>query len=179
MHKFKTQISPIENPILELVLCQFIPIYITKYYLCNDDFKNINPYHRQNQNFLFVLYPLPITIPGENQSQSSATVRQRNTQQETCSPTLILTLGTASTGARGKSMGSVAASWKPTTRARGLQPSRSAACDVISTRAAAASFRVEALPAVTVPFSFCEAHKEVTVWWGQHWLSDLPVSRGL
>jgi predicted dienelactone hydrolase len=73
-------------------------------------------------------------------------------------------LGTASTGARGKSMGSVAASWKPTTRARGLQPSRSAACDVISTRAAAASFRVEALPAVTVPFSFCEAHEEVTAW---------------
>lgn len=109
--------------------------------------------------FLTSAVPSPNNNTREYQSQSSATVRQTNTQQETCSPTLILTLGTASTGARGKSMGSVAASWKPTTRARGLQPSRSAACDVISTRAAAASFRVEALPAVTVPFSFCEAHR--------------------
>jgi hypothetical protein len=34
----------------------------------------------------------------------------------------ILTFRTTSTGARGKSVGSAAASWKPTIQARGLQP---------------------------------------------------------
>lgn len=58
-------------------------------------------------------------------------------------------------GAKGKSMGSVAASWKATTLASGVQCSLSAAAGVMSTHAAAPSLSVDAFPAVTEPPSFC------------------------
>lgn len=61
----------------------------------------------------------------------------------------------AKAGASGKSIGSVAASWKATILAIGLQLSLLAASGVIRTQAAAPSFSVDALPAVTVPPSFC------------------------
>lgn len=67
---------------------------------------------------------------------------------------LSFTLGIAKAGAIGKSIGSVAASWNAMTWARGVQPLALAADSVIKTHAAAPSFRVDALPAVTVPFSF-------------------------
>ena len=55
----------------------------------------------------------------------------------------------------GKSMGSVAASWKPTILASGFNFSLSASPDEVNKTAAAPSFNVDALAAVTVPFSFC------------------------
>ena len=63
------------------------------------------------------------------------------------------TFGMANAGAVGKSMGAIAASANPRTLARGLTFNLSAACDVIRTRAAAPSFKVLALAAVTVPVS--------------------------
>ena len=59
--------------------------------------------------------------------------------------------GTASAGAIGKSIGSVAASAKPRTRASGVQPSAAALSALIKIIAHAPSFNVDALPAVTVP----------------------------
>ena len=59
--------------------------------------------------------------------------------------------GTASAGAIGKSIGSVAASAKPRTRASGVQPSAAAFSALIKIIAQAPSFNVDALPAVTVP----------------------------
>lgn len=53
----------------------------------------------------------------------------------------------ASTGARGKSMGSISASSKPTTRAKGLTFKRSADSVVAKTSAVAPSFKVDAFPA--------------------------------
>lgn len=65
-----------------------------------------------------------------------------------------LTVGIASAGAMGKSIGSVAASWNPTILARGLRLSFCAFSEVVNISAAAPSFNVEAFPAVTVPCSF-------------------------
>ena len=59
--------------------------------------------------------------------------------------------GTASAGAIGKSIGSVAASANPRTRASGVQPSAAAFSALIKIIAQAPSFNVDALPAVTVP----------------------------
>ena len=67
----------------------------------------------------------------------------------------ILTLGTASAGAIGKSIGAVAASAKATILARGVTLCLLAACSVMSTQAAAPSFNVLALAAVIVPTIEC------------------------
>jgi len=69
-------------------------------------------------------------------------------------PDKRFTDGTARAGAIGKSIGSVAASWKATTLAKGLRFSLWATSLVVKISAAAPSFRVDAFPAVTVPFSF-------------------------
>lgn len=65
----------------------------------------------------------------------------------------IFTFGIANAGAIGKSIGSVAASWNAKILACGLTPSLSASSGVVNKTAAAPSFKVDALPAVTVPFS--------------------------
>ena len=57
-------------------------------------------------------------------------------------------------GAIGKSIGSVAASWNAIIRAKGFKFIFSATVAVVRTIAAAPSFKVDAFPAVTVPFSF-------------------------
>lgn len=69
-----------------------------------------------------------------------------------------LTEGIARAGAIGKSMGSVAASWKPNIRAKGFRFNFCATSVVVKIKAAAPSFNVDAFPAVTVPFSFYIKH---------------------
>ncbi|KNC22607.1 hypothetical protein FF38_00182 [Lucilia cuprina] len=69
-------------------------------------------------------------------------------------PAFSNNLGIAKAGAMGKSIGSVSASWKATTRAKGFKFIWAALSAVIKTKAEPPSFKVEALPAVTVPFSF-------------------------
>ena len=63
-------------------------------------------------------------------------------------------MGIANAGAIGKSIGSVAASSKPIILARGLRFNFCALSEVVRIKAAAPSFSVDALPAVTVPYSF-------------------------
>ena len=65
----------------------------------------------------------------------------------------------ANAGATGKSMGSVAASKKPAILANGLRFNFCAFSLVVSIRAAAPSFNVDAFPAVTVPLSFYKTIK--------------------
>lgn len=66
----------------------------------------------------------------------------------------IHTLGIATAGAIGKSMGSVAASWNATILAKGFKFNSFTTVSLVNTKAAAPSFIVDAFPAVTVPFSF-------------------------
>ena len=75
-------------------------------------------------------------------------------KKKTRTPAFLRAMGTAKPGAMGKSMGSVAASAKLTILASGFAFKRSAAWLVARTQAAAPSLRVEAFPAVMVPFSF-------------------------
>lgn len=64
------------------------------------------------------------------------------------------TLGIAAVGAIGKSIGATAPSAKETTFARGFRFRALTKSPVASMSAAAPSFKVDAFPAVTVPFSF-------------------------
>lgn len=70
------------------------------------------------------------------------------------------TLGTATAGAIGKSIGLVAPSANATIRAKGLTPSDLTASLLINTNAAAPSFKVDAFPAVTVPPSLFATKQE-------------------
>ena len=88
---------------------------------------------------------------------AKASLASTRSRSDTFSPAFSSALREAGTGPMPMIFGSTPACAYDTNRASGFSPRRSASARSISTSAAAASFRPEALPAVTEPPSFLNA----------------------
>ena len=93
----------------------------------------------------------------------NASLSSKKSMSLTAIPARFAARGTALAGAVVNHSGSWAASAEPAIRARGLRPSWAAFSSDISTNAAAPSFRVEALAAVTVPSLVKAGRSEATL----------------